>query len=372
MTQPTGPSQACDHCHTKFEPKVLGRRRRFCTDKCRSAHHRKKKTVPQDPAPTMDPAVTQIATGLMTTARRLRNVVKSANPALGDVAELKILADIGKEYEELVNAVVLQARQRKVPWPTIAKILGVSTETARTRWEEEKAARVLARRRERGRKTARPRGSSARERGHRNRRSAVHALDAQSRLASALSHLLRASGRYMREVAEEAGVSTSYVSRAVSGERMPRWDVVASFARSCDADPEQLRVLWEEANGKPTARPFFAGRPKAYDHALFQLTSAIQGLHLAAGRPTAEFIVERSTLTLTTAQATDVLRRPELAPWPDIVAVVSLLQGPVDLIRPLWECLQLAANPKWTPESPPPSTPASVNPATTTLPAESF
>ncbi|MFJ6384713.1 helix-turn-helix domain-containing protein [Kitasatospora sp. NPDC092039] len=372
MTKPIGPRQTCDHCRTEFEPKALGRRRRFCTDRCRSAHHRTKKTMPLDPAPTLDPEVTQIATGLMTSARRLRNVVKCADPALGDLAELKILADIGKDHDELVNAVVLQARRRKVPWPTIAKILGVSTETARTRWEEKKAARVLDRRRERARRTARPRGSSPRERGPRNRRSAAHALDAQARLASALSHLLRPTGRYMREIAEEAGVSTSYISRAVSGERMPRWDVVASFARSCDADPEQLRVLWEEANGKPATRPFFAGRPQAYDHALFQLTSAIKGLHLAAGRPTAEFIVERSKLSLTAAQATDVLQRPELSRWPDIVAVVTLLQGLPDVIRPLWECLQLAANPEWTPESPPSPTPASIAQATTTFLAESF
>ncbi|MER7850628.1 helix-turn-helix transcriptional regulator [Kitasatospora sp. NPDC096077] len=369
MTQPIGPSQDCDYCGTTFVPRARGRRRRFCTDRCRSADHRKTKTPPVDPTPELDLAVVQIAAGLMTSARRLRNVARSADPALGDVAELAIVAEIGKDYEELVNAVVLQARRRNVRWPAVAEILGVSAGTARTRWEEAKAARLLARRRERGRKTARPRGSSPRSRGSRNRRTAG-ALDAQDRLASALSHLLRSSGCFMREIAEEAGVSTSYISRAVSGERMPRWDVVASFAQRCGADPEQLRVLWEEANGKPTARPFFAGRPQAHDSAVFQLASAIHGLHLAAGRPTAQFIATHSPHTLTTEKAAIVLASPELSPWPDIEAVVTVLQGPPEVIRPLWECLQLAANPEWTPENPLPPTLATAQ--YTTLPAESF
>ncbi|WP_280684973.1 helix-turn-helix transcriptional regulator [Kitasatospora sp. MAA19] len=348
-----------------------GRRRRFCTDKCRSAAHRKTKAPPKAPSPTVDPMVIHIAEGLMATARRLQNVAKSADPALGDFAELTIVAEIGKEYHELLNAVVLQARLRKVRWPAIAKILGVSTETARTRWEEAKVTRLLARRSERGRRTARPRGSGSWQRGSRNRRSAATTLDAQARLASALSHLQRSSGNSMRKIAEVAGVSTSYISRAVSGERMPRWDVVHSFARSCGAHPEQLRVLWEEANGKPTARPFFAGRPKAYDHALFQLTSALQGLHLGAGRPTPQFIAERSSRPLTAAQATAVLSGLKLSSWPDIAAVITVLQGPPEVIRPLWECLQLAENPEWTPENPlPPSTVSDTE--LSTLPAESF
>ncbi|MEU4584456.1 helix-turn-helix transcriptional regulator [Kitasatospora aureofaciens] len=370
MTQPIG-AQTCDHCGNTLVSRSRGRRRRFCTDRCRSAEYRKAKAPVADREPTLDPAVAQIAASLMTSARRLQNVVRSADPARGDIAELAIVAEIGKEYEELVNAVVLQARQRKVRWPAIAEILGVSTGTARTRWEEAKAARMLARRRERARRTARSRGSSPRERGSRNMRSPVGALDAQARLASALSHLQRSSGRYMREIAAAAGVSTSYISRAVSGERMPRWDVVASFARSCSTDPEQLRVLWEEANGKPTARPFFAGRPKAYDNALFRLTSAINGLHLAAGQPTAGFVAAHSPHALTPAQIETVLSNPELSAWPDIEAVVTVLQGPPDVIRPLWECLRLAVNPKWTPETPLPPVPEPVTQYTTLL-AESF
>ncbi|MEE1822203.1 helix-turn-helix transcriptional regulator [Streptomyces sp. BE20] len=371
MTQPTGPNQACDQCGDIFSPSPRGRRRRFCTAKCRSAAYRKAKTPPQEPPPSVDPMVIQIAGGLMASARHLQNVAKSAEPALGNFAELRIAAEIGKEYDELLNAVVYQARLRKVRWPAIAEILGVSTETARTRWEEGKVTRILTRRRERGRKTARPRGSGARERGSRNRRSAAITLDAQARLASALSHLQRASGRYMREIAKEAGVSTSYISRAVSGERMPRWDVVASFAQSCGADPVQLRVLWEEANGKRTVQPFFAGRPKARPDALFQLASGIQGLYLAAGRPSPQLIAERASCHLTPARIDAILSGQELSSWPDIATVVKALQGPPEVIRPLWECLQLAANPEWTPENPLPPTPASQTQATT-LRAESF
>ncbi|MFE2726655.1 helix-turn-helix domain-containing protein [Kitasatospora sp. NPDC059327] len=315
--------------------------------------------------------VIQIAAGLTASVRRLQNVAKSAEPALGDFAELRIAAEIGKEYNELLNAVVLQARLRKVRWPAIAEILGVGTETARTRWEEAKAARLLARRRERGRKTARPRGSGPRQGGSRSRRSGGGAIDAQPRLASALSHLQRSSGRSMREIAKEAQVSTSYISRALSGERMPRWDVIVSFARSCGADPAQLRVLWEEANGKATTRPFFAGRPKARPEAQFQLASALQGLHLAAGRPTEQFIAERSLHRLTATRIGDVLGGRELSSWPDIEVVVTALQGRPEVIRPLWECLQLAANPEWTPENPLPPTSGSQT-EVTTLRAESF
>ncbi|RRR83166.1 XRE family transcriptional regulator, partial [Streptomyces sp. RP5T] len=41
------------------------------------------------------------------------------------------------------------------------------------------------------------------------------------------------------------GCSPSFMSRILSGERVPTWTLTRKFAQACGADPAVLRTVWE-------------------------------------------------------------------------------------------------------------------------------
>jgi hypothetical protein len=67
-------------------------------------------------------------------------------------------------------------------------------------------------------------------------------------LAAALRVLRHRAGTpSYREMSERAHYSVSVLSRAVSGERLPTWNVVRAYVLACDGDPEEWLPRWEVA-----------------------------------------------------------------------------------------------------------------------------
>ncbi|MFD1933082.1 ATP-binding protein [Nonomuraea mangrovi] len=82
-------------------------------------------------------------------------------------------------------------------------------------------------------------------------------------LAERLRQIREASGRSLRELERAIHVSSSSLSRYLSGQSVPPWPVVVALCQVAGRDPRPLRPLWERAKRAPvTPRPS-ASRPAA-------------------------------------------------------------------------------------------------------------
>ncbi|MCK7625239.1 helix-turn-helix domain-containing protein [Streptomyces sp. RS10V-4] len=152
--------------------------------------------------------------------------------------------------------------------------------------------------------------------------------DPGTALAAALSHLQRAGHKTLRGLAAEARVSASYISRILSGERSPSWKVTRRMVHACGGDPEAVRPLWDAAHGR---RPARAG----------SLHAALRGLYLSAACPAPEQICRSSGHALTEREFTGLLHGSLVPDWETVGAVVGVLHGRPDDIRPLWDHARL-------------------------------
>ena len=156
-------------------------------------------------------------------------------------------------------------------------------------------------------------------------------------LAGALSFLLRQSSLTMHEVAMQAGVSASFVSRVLAGERVPSWPVVHMLASVLGGHPQDLRFLWESAQG-------LVGSPRQpVEQAVSRLHCAVRGLYLAAGQPELEHLSRKLGGAEVTAGLVGAVLAGECVPdWPTTAALTASLGGRVVEVRPLWEDVHYA------------------------------
>ncbi|MGW1008107.1 helix-turn-helix domain-containing protein [Streptomyces sp. NPDC002520] len=145
-------------------------------------------------------------------------------------------------------------------------------------------------------------------------------------LATVLSSLQRASGLSLRALATRTGLSASYLSRLMSGERFPTWKYVAALARACGADPEVLRRVWEASNARRDSQAAPAS-----------LASALRFLHQRAGSPTAWAIAVTSGNTLDQDHIAALLKGSITGEWEDVERLVQLLDGEPSYFLPLWK-----------------------------------
>jgi transcriptional regulator with XRE-family HTH domain len=144
-------------------------------------------------------------------------------------------------------------------------------------------------------------------------------------LASVLSSLQRASGHSLRALGTRTGLSPSFLSRLMSGERFPTWKDAAAIADACGADPLVLRRVWQDAE----ARRDKGVRPQTLD-------SALRYLHMRAGSPTPWVMASKSG-TLTEEEIIGLLDGTAVPDWEDVALLVQVLDGEPSFFRPLWE-----------------------------------
>lgn len=70
-----------------------------------------------------------------------------------------------------------------------------------------------------------------------------------------LHRVREASGHSLRELAGRVNVSSSSLSRYLSGQVAPPWAVVVALCRAAGSDPRPLRPLWEESRRAPRQPP---------------------------------------------------------------------------------------------------------------------
>lgn len=122
----------------------------------------------------------------------------------------------------------------------------------------------------------------------------------------------------------------SYLSRILSGERVPTWNLTRKFARACGADPDVLRTVWEseklseKSRGPATADPDEPPMP-----ATEQLRAAIHTLHLRAGRPAPNDVAVASRWLLSAGAVASVLETTVLPHQAILETFVRILGGDV-------------------------------------------
>lgn len=79
--------------------------------------------------------------------------------------------------------------------------------------------------------------------------------DPQDELAARLRLVHDLSGRGVRALARDAGLSSSSLSRYLSGQTVPPWPAVIALCHQVRRDPRQLRALWERAANPLPAPP---------------------------------------------------------------------------------------------------------------------
>ncbi|GAA4592321.1 hypothetical protein GCM10023194_53820 [Planotetraspora phitsanulokensis] len=79
--------------------------------------------------------------------------------------------------------------------------------------------------------------------------------DPQDELAARLRLLQELSGRGVRALARDTGLSSSSLSRYLGGQSVPPWPAVIALCRLVKRDPRPLRPLWERASNPLPAPP---------------------------------------------------------------------------------------------------------------------
>ncbi|WP_034593664.1 ATP-binding protein [Hamadaea tsunoensis] len=72
--------------------------------------------------------------------------------------------------------------------------------------------------------------------------------DGRERLLAQLLRIRELSGLSLRALAQKAGLSSSSLSRYLTGRLVPPWDAVVALCRVVGRDPRPLRPLWAEAS----------------------------------------------------------------------------------------------------------------------------
>jgi plasmid maintenance system antidote protein VapI len=312
-----------------------GRRRLYCSTACRRRAQRNRQARKAPVAAAQGPLGATVAAEVRRLAQQLLDseIRQEELETLLERAEV-----IRRELEIYTAAAVQDARHRGEKWEAVARAAHVAPETARARWGPERVARMM------DLHANEKRAAPARWRGSQPARIADAPEDATgdlggelaspiSQLASALTQLQAASGLTIREVAEATMLSPSFISRVLSGDRLPTWDLTCALAALFGADPAELRVLFEAAHGM-TAQ---GRQPVAV--AIAQLHAAVRGLHRAAKSPSAERIEQLSCKAVTALQARRVLAGIDVPEWEVLTALICALGGRPHDFKPLWEAV---------------------------------
>lgn len=335
FSQPT-----CKHCGGQRQLQATGRPGEYCSTKCRQAAHRQRKAPTSAPDTEQFDQVLRIQLGQITDKAReillaIEDPAAAVDGPMEQMVRLQVLA------EHLTPHMVARTKQRGASWERIGSLLGMSQDTARKKWSlPVRRGFPTQRPAPAAPHSAPPVGSGPPTDPEPTEEGpdgitpapmppasvgAVPGLAGQD-LATVLSSLQRASGLSLRTLAARTGLSPSYLSRMMSGERFPVWKKVATLARACGADPEVLRRVWEASSARRDNRP----RNDS-------LAAALRFLHLRAGSPTPWAIAVTSGNELDQDHISALLDGTETGDWDQVKRLIQLLDGEPSYFLPLWE-----------------------------------
>ncbi|MFC1413479.1 helix-turn-helix domain-containing protein [Streptacidiphilus sp. N1-12] len=334
----TSKYKECARCSEAFEGNARGRRRKFCSARCRSAANRLKGKAATGAAVELAAAprsphgdkslLLDVTTSLfLLTVQLQQEAERELHAGTPDaIAFLEKATRLKPELDDVIMLMVQQARDQKMSWSAIADIIGIGANTARDKYSADRAQRMLSRRQERLALPA-PRPATGTEPVPRGETGPPTAGTA-TQLSRALIQLQRAAGVSVKEVAARVGVSPSYVSRILSGSRLPPWQTAERVILACAGDPGRLRPLWTEVRVGP--------RPLPPHVAAQELHAAVRELYLEAGCPSDAVICAAFPDELRPPEVSGFLLGDTTPPWPVVERVVRALGGSPERSKHLW------------------------------------
>ncbi|MFG2651203.1 helix-turn-helix domain-containing protein [Streptomyces sp. NPDC048436] len=320
-----------------------GRRRRYCSDRC-GRSFRKRQLAAPDLISSKEYA-TQVAEDCTQALENVYLLAANGQP----LAALRALTGYQQvDLKDLFSALVQQARSDKKKSAEIAGAMNTTADKVSRQWKAEENAR---RRQARLARLQAPRAPLPTRSTALPRQRTAHAAppptaqesgggdtvaDPATALGRALSHLQRTKKKSMRMLGEEAGVSASYISRILSGERLPSWRITCRLATALSAAPDELRPLWDEAHGRRPPNPE-------------SLAATLRGLVLANARPSIGQLSARTNYSLSPTEISAVLKGEQVPEWEKVTDLVTALHGHPETVRPLWSAA--TALPDQTPHS---------------------
>ncbi|MGV9351247.1 helix-turn-helix domain-containing protein [Streptomyces spiralis] len=316
-----------------------------------------------------DELLIEIAKDIQDGARDLARLL----PSQDTTEPLQRIAQLHELLDGLIAAAVGRARYRRLTWAAISSILRISEDTARHRYTERYILRRLARfnRSETtlsslaglfGSSAARPAetpddpadtGTDGSEQSAPTEASGA----AINRLSPILSMLIRTAQLTNKEVSSRIGCSPSYLSRILSGERVPTWNLTRRFAQACGADPEVLRTVWESEKLSQKDRELPPDIDDPSLPAADRLRAAVQTLHVRAGRPAANDVAVASRWLLSTEAVASVLEGTILPHHAVLETFVRVLGGDTDHFHRLLDNAHAEAAQTTRPHCPTPAAP---------------
>ncbi|MGW5003072.1 helix-turn-helix domain-containing protein [Streptomyces hydrogenans] len=350
MTPPSQEQTPCTNslCSNTVAQKPKGRPRLYCSDECGRRHRRYLRHQPALDGTDNDQYALQLAEHAYLT---LGQVVDLTGKTDEPLAAARLLEEAIASLEFLRAALMQQAHDRKLKTSDITAALHISPDTVTRRRKDAIDRRERLTRTPLSERMAHPvlnvsvphpRRAASRHPDPSPPRSepmggapgkpstpVPPASTPASTLAMALSHLQRRHASTFAVLGEAAGVSRSYISRILSGERTPSWQVTSDIVEACGGDLEAVRPLWEAARGYRVPRP-------ATFHA------ALRGMQLAAGNIRPDELSARTGHTLSEHQVTGLLQGTQTADWGTVSTLVTALRGQPEAIHPLWQATQPA------------------------------
>ncbi|RDL05158.1 helix-turn-helix protein [Streptomyces sp. HB202] len=310
-----------------------GRRRSYCDE----GHRRQAQRLRERERPAVGQGGRSPGHEIAAEAHRLAGLLLEAAYAGEGLGELVQRARaVQQEVDFFLAAEVGADRARGARWEDIAKAVNVTAETARNKWSQDRVRRLLDHRAVAQRAAPLPSPRSAvfpLQQGEGQEPLRPMAVTARQRLAAALSYLQRKSGLSIRVIADRTMLSPSFISRILSGERTPSWDLVCHLCSILGHEPGEFRLLCEAAHG--VEQP----PRQTVTECIASLKAALRGLHLAVARPTAEEIHRRTHGRVPVQVIAQVLRGDAVPEWEVVGALVTALGGQAADFKPLWEAI---------------------------------
>ncbi|MER6231262.1 MULTISPECIES: helix-turn-helix domain-containing protein [Streptomyces] len=314
-------------CPNSVKQTGIGRKRVYCSESCGVRYRRRARPAADNNA--------FAKTSLADLQRLLDQLDLSGN---NPEQTLKLIVDCEVVWKDLKSAAVLQSRDSRVRMPAIADTLHMSPsalarmmESAPGRRDRRLSPPLIPAQPSAPRSPRHPVPGPPRARrpegGTGDTDGAAPSHGPAATLASALSHLHRHSGMTHKALGDQVGVDPSYISRTMSGERIPSWEVTHKLAQALESDPEEILTLWRAARGYDTT-------------GTTNLQAALRGLHTAAGRPKIEALQAKTHLPQ--KEITDAFSGPAIPDWQTTAILVKALHGHSDFIRPLWNAANAA------------------------------
>ncbi|GAA2389110.1 hypothetical protein GCM10010420_10790 [Streptomyces glaucosporus] len=275
----------------------------------------------------------------------------------GDAGEpLRRIVQMRAQLDGLTAGLVGRARHHRLTWSRIGHLLSISEDTARHRYTDAYILRRLGQL-----IPLRPDPTSLGTLYGQTSRAAEGSTPptpeedpppqprtpnraAYNRLAPVLSMLARASQMSIQDLSSRSGCSASYLSRILSGERVPSWRLTERFAHACGADAGVLRKVWEterlrDKTPRAVSEDISSGYvPNGTPQGGFErLLTALRTLHIRAGQPTAYDIAVATKWRLTPNKITAILDGTHLPSWEELLSLLHVLGGPCEYFRPLWK-----------------------------------